>query len=138
MRAILGPEDEDQKDEVLLGSWGSEWGAGVKHRKLLLERFGLVGNAKALSLNCDFGDWASTAGEDQDTDVFTDEAKEFISRRGLKDATCGAERLVDPAGGVGVGKVRVVKVEGRANPADVGTKFLSATELAEMLAVLNI
>ena len=39
---------------------------------------------------------------------------------------------------VGEGKVRVVKVEGKANPADVGTKFLSATELAEQLAVLNI
>ena len=39
---------------------------------------------------------------------------------------------------VGEGKVRVVKVEGKANPADVGTKFLSSTELAEKLAVLNI
>ena len=29
---------------------------------------------------------------------------------------------------VGEGKVRVVKVEGKASPADVGTKFLSATE----------
>ena len=83
MRAVLGPEDEDQKDEVLLGrfvrwrSWGIEWEADVKHRKLLLERFGLDGNAKALSVNGDWGDWVSTAGEDQDTDVFPDEAKEF-------------------------------------------------------------
>ena len=43
VRAVLGPEDEDQKDEVLLGrfvrwsSWGIEWEADVKHRKLLLE-----------------------------------------------------------------------------------------------------
>ena len=78
-----GPEDEDQKDEVLLGrfvrwrSWGIEWEADVKQRKLLLERFVLDGNAKALTVNGDWGDWVSTAGEDQDTDVFSDEAKEF-------------------------------------------------------------
>ena len=47
VRAVQGPEDEDQKDEVLLGrfvkwrSWGIEWEADVKLRKLLLERFGL-------------------------------------------------------------------------------------------------
>ena len=40
--------------------------------------------------------------------------------------------------GVGEGKVRVVKGEGKANPADVGTKFLSATELAEKLTVFNL
>ena len=39
---------------------------------------------------------------------------------------------------VGEGKVRVVKVAGKANAADVVTKFLSATELAEKLAVLNL
>ena len=83
VRAVLGPEDEDQKDEVLLRrfvrwrSWGIEWEADVKHPKLLLERFGLDGNAKALSVNGDWGDWVSTAGEDQDTDVFPDEAMEF-------------------------------------------------------------
>ena len=50
---VLGPEDENQKDEVLLGrfvrwrSWRIEWEADVKHRKLLLERFGLDGGAKA-------------------------------------------------------------------------------------------
>ena len=83
MRAFLGPEDEDQKDEVLLGrfvrwrSCGIEWEAYVKHQKLLLERFGLDGNAMALSVNGDWGDWVSTAGEDQDTDVFPDEANEF-------------------------------------------------------------
>ena len=58
-------------------SSGIEWEADVKHWKLLLERFGLDGNEKALSVNGDWGDWVSTAGEDQDTDVFTDEAKEF-------------------------------------------------------------
>ena len=39
---------------------------------------------------------------------------------------------------VGEGKVRVVKVAGKANAADVVTKFLSATELAEKLAVLKL
>ena len=59
-QAILGPEDEDQKDEVLFGrfvrwrSWGIEWEADVKHGKLLLERFGLDGSAKAMSVN---GEW---------------------------------------------------------------------------------
>ena len=49
--------------------------ADVKHWKRLLERFGLDGNAKALSVNGEWGDWVSTAGEDQDTDVFPDEAQ---------------------------------------------------------------
>ena len=54
--------------------------------------------------------------------------KPFISRRGL-----GKMRHVELGDlwiqrEVGEGKVRVVKVEGKANPADVGTKFLSATE----------
>ena len=35
------------------------------------------GNAKALSVNGDWEDWVPTAGEDQDTDVFPDEAKEY-------------------------------------------------------------
>ena len=43
----------------------------------MLERFGLDGNAKALSVNGEWGEWVSTAGEDQDTDVFPGEAKEF-------------------------------------------------------------
>ena len=60
-----GSRRQDQKDEVLLGRfvrwrrWGIEWEADVKHRKLLLERFGLVGNAKALSVNGDWGDWVA-------------------------------------------------------------------------------
>ena len=76
-------EDEDQTDEVLLGrfvrwrSCGIEWEADVKYRKLLLERFGLDGNAKALSVNGDWGDWVSTVGEDQDTGVITNEANVF-------------------------------------------------------------
>ena len=49
----------------------------MKHQKLLLERIGLDGNAKALSVDGNWGDWVSTAGEDQDTDVFPGEAKEF-------------------------------------------------------------
>ena len=39
---------------------------------------------------------------------------------------------------VGEGTVGVVKIAGKANPADVGTKFLAATELAEKLVVLEL
>ena len=62
VRADLGPEDENQKDEVLLGRfvrWGSlgiECEADVKYRKLLFQRFGLGGSAKAFSIT---GDWRS-------------------------------------------------------------------------------
>ena len=54
VRTILGPEDEDQKDEVLLQrfvrwrSWGIEREADVKHQKLLLDRFGLDRNCQGL------------------------------------------------------------------------------------------
>ena len=51
----------------------------MKHRKLLLERFGLDGNAKALSVNGDWEVWVSTVGDSQDIDVFPDEAKEFCA-----------------------------------------------------------
>ena len=64
--------------------------------------------------------------------------KSIISRRGwtkmrhveLRDLLIQRE--------VGEGKVRVVKVERFANPADVGTRFLSSFEMAQKLAVLNI
>ena len=39
---------------------------------------------------------------------------------------------------VGEGKVKVVKIDGTANPADIGTKFLSVSELVDKLAVLNL
>ena len=64
--------------------------------------------------------------------------KSFISRRGLGKMRHVELRDLWMQWEAGEGKVRVVKVEGKANPADVGTKFLSATELAQKLAVLNI
>ena len=64
--------------------------------------------------------------------------KSFISRRGLGKMRNVERRDLWIQGEVGEGKVRVVKVEGTANPADVGTKFLSATELAEKLAVPHV
>ena len=64
--------------------------------------------------------------------------KSFISRRGLGKMRHVELRDLWIQREVGEGKVRVVKDEGKADPADVGTKFLSATELAEKLAVLNI
>ena len=301
VRAILGPEVDDQREEVLLGrsvrwrSWGIEWEADAKHRKLLLERFGLDGKAKALSVNGDWGDLDSADGGEQEVEVSPEEAKEFRAavarlnylgqdspdvqfpakvlssemvrptagswrrlkkvvrflvgrqrvvwrfpwqsaeeasvlkvitdadwggdKRSRKSTSGGAamrgrhclrtwsttqgaialstaeaelyamvdgllkmkgmksmlvelglansddviELQVDSAAGksfisrrglgkmrhvelrdlwiqqeVGEGKVRVVKIDGKANPADVGTKFLSAAELAEKLAVLNL
>ena len=64
--------------------------------------------------------------------------KSFISRRGLGKMRYVELRDLWIQREVGEGKVRVVKVEGKANPADVGTKFLSTTEFAEKLAELNI
>ena len=55
--------------------------------------------------------------------------KSFISRRGLGKTRHVELRDVCIQWEVGEGKVRVVKVEGKANPANVGTKFLSATEV---------
>ena len=64
--------------------------------------------------------------------------KSFISRRGLGKMRHVELRDLWIQREVGEGKFRVVKFEGTANPADVGTKFLSATELTEKLAVLYI
>ena len=64
--------------------------------------------------------------------------KSFSSRRGLGKMRHVELRDLWIQREFGEGKVRVVKVEGIADPAGVGTKFLSATELAEKLAVLNV
>ena len=93
----------------------------MKEMKSMLDDWGLANADNVIELQID-----SAAG------------KSFISRRGL-----GKMRHVELADlwiqqGVGRGKVRAVKIGGKANPADVGTKFLSATELAEKLAVLNL
>ena len=64
--------------------------------------------------------------------------KSFISRRGLGKMRHVELRDLWIQREVGEGKVRVVKVEGKANPGDVGKKFLSATELAVAVRVLRV
>ena len=56
----------------------------------------------------------------------------FISRRGLGKMRHMELRDFWIQQEVGGGKVRAVKIGGKTNPADVETKFLSATELAEL------
>jgi len=59
VRGVLGPEPSDDKEVVILGrtvrwkSWGIEWEADVKHRRLLMEKFGYGVNTKALNCNGD-------------------------------------------------------------------------------------
>ncbi len=66
VRALLGPDEKDDKEVVILGrtvkwkSWGIEWEADDKHRRLLLERFGY--DEKTKPLNCN-GDTASHQDE---------------------------------------------------------------------------
>ena len=64
--------------------------------------------------------------------------KSFISRRGLGKMRHVELRDLWIQREVGEGKVRVVKIDGKARPADVGTKFLSVAELVEKLAFLNL
>ena len=80
------------------------------------------------------------ANDDDVIELKVDNAagKTFISRRGLGKMRHVALRDLWIQQEVGEGKVRVVKIGGKTNPADVGTKFLSVTELAEKLAVLNL
>ena len=46
VRAVLGPDPADDKEVVILGrtvkwmSWGIQWEADEKHRRILMERFG--------------------------------------------------------------------------------------------------
>ena len=68
---------KDKKDLQKIFEWKVDSAVRRDDRKLLFERFGLDGNAKVLSVNGDWRDWVSIAGEDQDTDLFSDEAKEF-------------------------------------------------------------
>ena len=57
VRAVLGPEDQDDKEVVVLGrqvrwqDWGLEYEADPRHRRVLLERFGFTEECKALSSN---------------------------------------------------------------------------------------
>ena len=57
VRAILGPESNDDKEVTILGrvvrwkSWGIECEADPRHREILMEHFGLNGASKSLSNN---------------------------------------------------------------------------------------
>ena len=59
VRATLGPDDNDDKEVVILGRtvkwnhWGISWEADEKHRRLLVERFGYEERTKPLSSNGD-------------------------------------------------------------------------------------
>ena len=82
VRAVLGEGANDDKDVTVLGrrvrwqTWGIEYEADPKHRRLLLEKFGLHGGAKALDRNgeLDCGE-DNVDGEDYELDP--GEATEF-------------------------------------------------------------
>ena len=69
VRAVLGEEAGDDSEAVVLGrtvrwkEWGIEYEADRRHRKVLLERFGLDEGCKALSVNGE-----PRAGDDCDED----------------------------------------------------------------------
>ena len=92
----------------------------MKEMKSMLVELGLANTDNVIELQID-----SAAG------------KSFISRRGLGKMRHVEFTDLSIQQGVGRGKVRAIKIGGKANPTDVGTKFLSATELAEKLAVFN-
>ena len=54
VRALLGPDEKDDKDGVILGrivTWtetGIEYKADPKHRKMILEHFGMDGKSRCL------------------------------------------------------------------------------------------
>ena len=80
VRAILGSGVKDDKEVTVLGRtvrwhpWGLEYEADDKHRRLLLERFGLDGQSKALEHNGE-ADPGDVDGEDYELDAR--EATEF-------------------------------------------------------------
>ena len=57
MRGLLGPEEADDKEVTILGrvvrwrSWGIEYQADPKHRKLVMEYFGFDETTRALQNN---------------------------------------------------------------------------------------
>ena len=57
IRAVLGPEEKDDKDVVILGrvvrwkEWGVESEADSRHRKVLAEFFGFTEESAAAALN---------------------------------------------------------------------------------------
>eukprot|EP00973_Karenia_brevis_P007994 1084188-Karenia_brevis.AAC.1 len=62
MRAILGPDDWDDKEVTILGrmlQWveeGIEYEADPKHRKMIMEYFGFNEKTKPLTMNGDTED----------------------------------------------------------------------------------
>ena len=85
VRATLGPDDEDDKKVVILGrtlrckTWGIEWEADPKHRRVVLEYFGLKeDHSDGLSYNGDMDRKEDADYEREEVDKY--EAKVF---RGL-------------------------------------------------------
>ena len=81
VRAVLGGGFEDAKAVTVLGRtvrwqpWGLEYEADEKHRRLLLENFGLTGVAKALEYNGEPDPGEDEGEDEQDMDAC--EATEF-------------------------------------------------------------
>ena len=81
VRAVLGGDSADDKEVTVLGrtvrwrSWGLEYEADERHRRVLLEKFGLVARAKALEHNRE----ADPGDDDAEEDVYlgAGEATEF-------------------------------------------------------------
>ena len=71
VRAVLGPEEKDDKEVVILGrtvrwrSWGIEWEADEKHRNLLMERFGYDEKTKPLNCNGESADHQDEEWEEE-------------------------------------------------------------------------
>ena len=81
VRAILGQNDGDDKEVVILGRtvkwcpWGISWEADKKHRKLLMEKFGYDEKTKPLTSN---GDTETHHDDDEEKQLVTrSEATEF-------------------------------------------------------------
>ena len=75
-------------------------------------------------------------GEMEVADIATDSsaAKSFASRRGLGRMRHVEVRWLWLQAEVASGRVRVLKMPGEANPADVGTKYLTATDMQSKLS----
>ena len=85
VRATLGPDDEDDKKVIILErtlrwkTWGIEWEADPKHRRVVLEYFGLKeDHSDGLSYNGDMDRKDDADYEREEVDKY--EAKVF---RGL-------------------------------------------------------
>ena len=59
VRGILGPDDKDCKEMVILGrvvkwkSWGIEWSADPKHREIVIDHFSFKEGGKGAANNGD-------------------------------------------------------------------------------------